>query len=93
MRRVRQEHARPIHVRRAQDKFSAGLQQLRQPRQFGAPATLSEKVIDNAPLRTNRYDDLLPLWAEARYHPMLFSRAAVEKAAESRLRLAPARQP
>jgi hypothetical protein len=32
-----------------------------QPRQFGAPATISEKVIDNAPLRTNRYDDLLPL--------------------------------
>lgn len=32
-----------------------------QPRQFGAPATIAEKVIENAPLRTNRYDDVLPL--------------------------------
>lgn len=32
-----------------------------QPRQFGAPAVIAEKLIDNAPLRTNRYDDMLPL--------------------------------
>jgi hypothetical protein len=32
-----------------------------QPRQFGAPATIAEQVIDNAPRRNNRYDDVLPL--------------------------------
>ena len=32
-----------------------------QPAQFGAPSTIAEKVIDNAPLRSNRYEDLLPL--------------------------------
>lgn len=32
-----------------------------QPRQYGEPATLTDKVIDNAPLKTNRYDDVLPL--------------------------------
>jgi hypothetical protein len=32
-----------------------------QPRQFGTPATIAEQVIDNAPRRNNRYDDVLPL--------------------------------
>jgi hypothetical protein len=32
-----------------------------QPRQFGAPATIAEQVFDNAPLRSSRYDDMLPL--------------------------------
>ncbi|MFB3854405.1 MAG: penicillin acylase family protein [Vicinamibacterales bacterium] len=35
------------------------------------------------------YSDLLPLWAEGRYHPMVFSREAVEREAESKLRLVP----
>ncbi len=37
------------------------------------------------------YGDLLPLWADGKYHPMAFSRAAVEKYAESKLVLVPAR--
>ncbi len=36
------------------------------------------------------YANLLPLWAEGRYHPMLFSRAAVEQHAAARLVLVPA---
>ncbi len=35
------------------------------------------------------YADLLPLWAEGRYHPMVYSRAAVEGAAAHRLKLLP----
>jgi penicillin amidase len=35
------------------------------------------------------YSDLLPLWAEGRYHPLLFSRAAIEAAAAERLVLRP----
>jgi len=35
------------------------------------------------------YGDLLPLWAEGRYHPMVFTREAVEREAEARLRLVP----
>lgn len=35
------------------------------------------------------YRDLLPLWSEGRYFPMLYSRAAVEKNAESRVVLSP----
>jgi penicillin amidase len=38
------------------------------------------------------YGNLLPLWAEGRYHPMLFSRAAVEKHAAHKLVLTPARR-
>jgi penicillin amidase len=37
------------------------------------------------------YSDLLPLWAEGKYVPLLFSREAVEKAAEAILNLTPAR--
>jgi penicillin amidase len=35
------------------------------------------------------FRDLLPLWAEGRHHPMPFTRAAVEAAAQSTLRLIP----
>jgi penicillin G amidase len=36
------------------------------------------------------YADLLPLWAEGRYHPLPFSRRAVESYAADRLMLLPA---
>lgn len=36
------------------------------------------------------YDDLLPLWAEGRYFPLVFSREAVEREARERLWLKPA---
>ncbi len=36
------------------------------------------------------YADLLPIWAEGGYHPMVFSRAAVERSAADRLWLVPA---
>ncbi|MCA1817618.1 MAG: penicillin acylase family protein [Acidobacteria bacterium] len=36
------------------------------------------------------YGDLLPLWAEGRYFPLLFTRAAVERRARERLILEPA---
>ena len=36
------------------------------------------------------YADLLPLWAEGQYHPLPFSRSAVEAAAAERLLLMPA---
>jgi penicillin amidase len=35
------------------------------------------------------YADLLPLWAEARYFPLAFSRAKVEAVTQHRLRLQP----
>jgi penicillin amidase len=35
------------------------------------------------------YADLLPLWAEGRYHPLAFSRPAIEAAAAERLMLLP----
>jgi penicillin G amidase len=41
------------------------------------------------PLSPN-YGDLLPLWADGRYHPMLFSRGAVFRHAAARLVLRPA---
>jgi penicillin amidase len=37
------------------------------------------------------YGDLLPLWAEGQYFPLLYSRAAVEKGSRNRLWLAPQR--
>ena len=37
------------------------------------------------------YGDLLPLWAEGRYFPLLYSRAAVEKTAKDKLLLLPGR--
>jgi penicillin amidase len=36
------------------------------------------------------YDDLFPLWASGRYVPLLFSRAAVEAAAERVITVTPA---
>ncbi len=38
------------------------------------------------------YGDLLPLWAEGKYFPLLFSRTAVEKTAKDKLLLVPAKQ-
>ena len=35
------------------------------------------------------FKDLFPLWSTGRYHPLPFTRPAVEAAAESRLRLLP----
>ena len=39
------------------------------------------------------YDDLLPLWAEGRYHPLPFTRSAVESSATDRLMLRPSPAP
>jgi penicillin amidase len=36
------------------------------------------------------YGDLLPLWGEGRYFPLLYSRPAIEAASKERLRLVPA---
>lgn len=41
--------------------------------------------------KSKHYDDLLPLWAEGRYFPLLFSREKVEAASKERLVLEPAR--
>jgi len=35
------------------------------------------------------YDNLLPLWAEGRYFPLVYSRGRVEEACSHRLRLVP----
>ncbi|MDB5513141.1 MAG: peptidase penicillin amidase [Enterovirga sp.] len=40
--------------------------------------------------RSPHYDDLAPLWAARRYLPLLYSREAVDAAAELRIRLSPA---
>lgn len=40
-------------------------------------------------LGSPHYDDLLELWSRGEYHPMLWSRAQVEKHAEAKLTLAP----
>jgi len=37
------------------------------------------------------YSDLLPRWAEGRYHPLFFSRAKVEEVAKNKLILDPAK--
>jgi len=37
------------------------------------------------------YSDLLPLWAEGRYFPLLFSKKKIEEAAKERLVLEPAK--
>jgi len=37
------------------------------------------------------YDDLLKLWAREEHFPLVYSRAAVEKNAKSRMMLLPAR--
>lgn len=40
-------------------------------------------------LESPHYQDLLPLWREGRYFPLLYSRAAVEREAQSRIVLLP----
>jgi penicillin amidase len=52
-------------------------------------------VVINAPGQSDdpdsgHYRDLLPLWASGRYVPLLFSRSAVEQAAEEIIDLTPA---
>ena len=53
-------------------------------------------VMINAPGQSGQpgsphYSDLLPLWDQGQYIPMLYSREAVEKHAAQRLNLEPAR--
>jgi len=36
------------------------------------------------------YDDLLPLWAEGKYFPLIYSRARIERETAHRLVLRPA---
>jgi penicillin amidase len=55
-------------------------------------------VMINAPgqsadAQSPHYADLLAAWSEGRYVPLLFTRAAIEAAAESVIRLTPARHP
>jgi penicillin amidase len=40
---------------------------------------------------SRHYDDLLKLWAEGRYFPLLYSRGRVEASARQRLLLQPGR--
>ena len=52
-------------------------------------------MVINAPGQSDdpdsgHYRDLLPLWASGRYVPLLFSRSAVEQAAEEIIDLTPA---
>jgi len=57
-----------------------------------------ESVVTNAPGESGQpgsphYSDLVPLWDQMRYFPMLYSRAAVDKQAKDRLVLEPAPKP
>jgi penicillin G amidase len=57
-----------------------------------------ESVVANAPGQSGQpgsphYSDLVPLWEQTRYFPMLYSQAAVEKQAKDRLVLEPAPKP
>jgi penicillin amidase len=57
-----------------------------------------ESVVANAPGQSGQpgsphYSDLVPLWEETRYFPMLYSQAAVEKQAKDRLLLEPVPKP
>jgi len=57
-----------------------------------------ESVVANAPGESGQpgsphYSDLVPLWDETRYFPMLYSRVAVEKQASDRLLLEPVPKP
>jgi penicillin amidase len=57
-----------------------------------------ESVVSNAPGQSGQpgsphYSDLVPLWDQTRYFPMLYSQAAVEKQAKDRLLLEPAPKP
>jgi len=40
-------------------------------------------------LRSTHYADLLPLWARGEFFPLVYSKAAVQEAAESTTRLVP----
>ncbi|MBI3484039.1 MAG: penicillin acylase family protein, partial [Acidobacteria bacterium] len=40
---------------------------------------------------STHYDDLLKLWAREEHFPLAYSRAAVEKNAKTKMRLAPAK--
>jgi penicillin amidase len=62
------------------------------------PGDWDRSVAINVPGQSGRpgsphYGDLLPLWADGRYIPFLFSREAVEKAATERLTLEPPTSP
>jgi penicillin amidase len=57
-----------------------------------------ESVVANVPGESGQpgsphYSDLVPLWDQTRYFPMLYSRAAVDKQAKDRLVLEPAPKP
>jgi penicillin G amidase len=57
-----------------------------------------ESVVANAPGQSGQpgsphYSDLVPLWDQTRYFPMLYSQAAVEKQAKDRLLLEPVPKP
>jgi penicillin G amidase len=57
-----------------------------------------ESVVANAPGQSGQpgsphYSDLVPLWDQTRYFPLLYSRAAVDKEAKDRLLLEPAPKP
>jgi penicillin amidase len=61
------------------------------------PGDWDRSVGTNAPGESGQpgsphYGDLLPLWAEGRYFPFLFSRERIEKAATDRLVLEPAKE-
>jgi penicillin amidase len=57
-----------------------------------------ESVVANAPGESGQpgsphYSDLVPLWDQTRYFPLLYSQAAVDKEAKDRLVLEPAAKP
>jgi penicillin amidase len=57
-----------------------------------------ESVVANAPGQSGQpgsphYSDLVPLWDQTRYFPLLYSQAAVEKQAKDRLLLEPVPKP
>ncbi len=41
--------------------------------------------------RSKHYDDLLPLWSEGRYFPLVYSKEAVDRNTTDTLQLAPMR--
>jgi len=65
-------------------------------RQIIDVADWDRSVMTNAPGESGvpgdkHYSDLLDPWAKGEYHPMPFSRKAVEEAAEERISLVPGR--
>jgi penicillin G amidase len=58
------------------------------------PADWDRSTMTNAPGEvgdpsSRHYDDLLPDWQAGRYHPMLYSRKAIEAATTERITLEP----